>query len=184
MDADCVDATGSLRRTEFGISMTDLSENKVERWLDAATLSGEFSAPRASVIRAAEFLEKTLQLSEEDACQWLARIDYSRPLTVVRLPTSVYVQHTEQEFSLWYTDTGFSPDVVRLARGRQLRTLFIPHGNVPALKSTPRCEADRCGINQLFQSVAPEVKKKMGTPTPGAGIRYLVLDPVRMRASL
>lgn len=164
--------------------MTDLSENKIERWLDAATLSGEFSAPRASVIRAAEFLEKTLQLSEEDACLWLSRIDFLRPLTVVRLPTSVYVQYEEQEFSVWYTDTGFAPDAVRLVRGRQLRTLFVPHGNVPALKSTPRCEADSWGFNQLFRSVAPEVKKKMGTPTPGAGVRYLVLDPVRMRATL
>ena len=107
--------------------------DKVARWVAAAGQTGKSQSVVDRVIIAGEFLEKTARMSEQEACSCMTGIDFSKPVAVVRLPNSVYVQYAQQHRGIWFTDTGLTPDLVGLAQGRRTRKLFAPLGVVFAL---------------------------------------------------
>ncbi len=154
---------------------------KVDRWAAAAGQTGKSKEVIDRVIVAGEFLERTARMSEREACECLSGIDFSKPVAVVRLPQSVYVQYLQKHRGVWFTDTGLTPDLVGLAEGRRTRTLFSPVGNVPALKSTARSIKDFWTPDHLFQSIAPAARGKMGQLTRGGGTQYVVFDRYSMK---
>lgn len=156
-------------------------DEKVGRWIEAAGQTNKGPAVEKRVTAAGEFLEKTGRMTEKEACSCLTGIDFSLPVTVVRLPTSVYVQFVQQHKGIWFTDTGLTADDVGLAEGRRVRKLFVPVGVVPALKSTARSIKDTWTADRLFQSMSPAARGKMGQLTKGGGTQYIVFDKTRMR---
>ena len=156
-------------------------QEKIDTWMEAAGQLNKGPAVQHRVVTAGEFLEKTARMSEQEACSCLTGIDFSKPVTVVRLPTSVYVQFVQQHQGIWFTDTGLTADDVGLARGQRTRKLFSPVGVVPALKSTARSVKDTWTRDRLFQSVAPRARGKSGQMTKGGGTQYIVFDKTRMR---
>jgi hypothetical protein len=120
-------------------------------------------------------------MSESDTCSCLTGIDFSKPVSVVRLPNSIYVQYEQQHRGVWFTDTGLTPDLVGLADGRRVRKLFTPIGVVHALQSTARSIKDTWTADRLFQSLSPVTQAKMGQMTRGGGIQYVVHDKFAMK---
>jgi hypothetical protein len=156
-------------------------QDKISRWLAAAGQSHKSHEVEKRVITAGEFLEKTARLREQEACSYLTGIDFSKPVSVVRLPKSVYVQYVQQHKGHWFTDTGLTADAVGLAEGRRKRKLFVPVGVVHALRSTARSIKDTWTADRLFQSVSPKDRGKMGQMTRGGGTQYIVFDKLRMK---
>lgn len=156
-------------------------DEKIERWIEAAGQTNKSPAVEKRVVTAGEFLEKTGRMTEQQACSCLTGIDFSQAVTVVRLPTSVYVQFVQQHKGIWFTDTGLTADEVGLAQGRRIRKLFVPVGVVPALKSSARSIKDTWTADRLFQSISPMARGKMGQMTKGGGTQYIVFDKTRMR---
>jgi len=156
-------------------------EDKIDRWMAAAGQQGKGPSVRQRVVSAGEFLEKTTRMSEQEASSCLSGIDFSKPVAVVRLPQSVYVQYVRGHQGVWFTDTGLTPDRVGLAEGRRTRKLFTPVGVVHALKSTARSIKDTWTADRLFQSISPVAKGKMGEMTRGGGTQYIVFDKTRMK---
>lgn len=155
-------------------------QDKIARWVQAAGQTGKSQAVIDRVVTAGQFLEGTARMSEAAASGCLTGIDFSKPVEVVRLPPSVYVQYTQQHMGIWFTDTGLTPDLVGLAEGRRLRKLFKPSGIVHALKSTARSIKDTWTPDRLFQSISPAAKGKMGQTTRGGGTQYIVHDKFAM----
>ena len=153
----------------------------IARWVKAAGQTGKAQPVLDRVVIAGEFLEKTARMSEWDACSCLRGIDFSRPVSVVRLPNSVYVQYEQQHRGVWFTDTGLTPDLVGLADGRRIRKLFRPLGVVHALQSTARSIKDTWTADRLFQSLSPAARGKLGQMTRGGGTQYIVHDRFAMR---
>lgn len=156
-------------------------KDKIARWLDAAGQLHKSSAVEQRVKTAGEFLEKTARMTEQEVCSCLTGIDFSKPVTVVRLPNSVYVQYVQQHKGCWFTDTGLTEDAVGLAEGGRKRKLFVPVGVVHALKSTARSIKDTWTVDRLFQSVSPAARGKLGQLTRGGGTQYIVFDKIRMK---
>lgn len=156
-------------------------DEKIGCWLKAAGQANKGLVVEKRVVAAGEFLEKTGRMTEEEACSCLTGIDFSLPVTVVRLPTSVYVQFVQQHKGVWFTDTGLTADDVGLAEGKRVRKLFIPVGVVPALKSTARSIKDTWTADRLFQSMSPMARGRLGQMTKGGGTQYIVFDKMRMR---
>lgn len=156
-------------------------EDKIERWMKAAGQTGKSNAVRDQVVIAGDFLEKTARMNEADACSCLSGIDFSKPVTVVKLKKSVYVQYVQQHKGVWFTDTGLTPDAVGLAGGKRIRKLFVPVGVVHALKSTARSIKDYWTVDRLFQSVSPASRGKLGQMTRGGGAQYIVFDKSQMK---
>jgi len=157
------------------------SPDKIERWVTVAGQKGKSQFVVDRVIIAGEFLEKTARMSESKACECLTGIDFSKPVAVVRLPLSVYVQYAENHRGVWFTNTGLTPDQVGLASGRRLRRLFTPIGIVSALQSTARSIKDTWTADRLLESVSPAATGKFGQMTRGGGTQYLVHDRFAMR---
>ena len=156
-------------------------KDKVTRWMDAAGQLHKSHEVEKRVVTAGEFLEKTARMNEREACSCLTGIDFSKSVSVVRLPESVYVQHVQRHKGDWFTDTGLTPDAVGLADGRRTRKLFVPVGVVHALKSTARSIKDTWTTNRLLQSVSPAARGKLGQMTRGGGTQYIVFDKFRMK---
>jgi hypothetical protein len=155
--------------------------DKVVRWVKAAGQTGKAQTVVDRVVIAGEFLEKTARMNESEACSCLTGIDFSKPVSVVRLPNSVYVQYGQQHRGAWFTDTGLTPDLVGLADGRRIRKLFAPLGVVHALQSTARSIKDTWTADRLFQSLSPAARGKLGHMTRGGGTQYIVHDKFAMR---
>jgi hypothetical protein len=155
--------------------------DKIARWVRAAGQTGKPQPVLDRVITAGEFLERTARMSEADACSCLTGIDFSMPVTVVRLPQSVYVQYEQQHRGVWFTDTGLTPDLVGLAEGRRKRKLFTPVGTVHALQSTARSVKDTWTADRLFESVSPAARGRLGQMTRGGGTQYIVHDKFAMK---
>jgi hypothetical protein len=155
--------------------------DKIARWVKAAGQTGKSQSVVDRVVTAGEFLEKTARMSEHQACSCLTGIDFSKPVSVVRLPSSVYVQYVEQHHGVWFTDTGLTPDLVGLADGRRIRKLFTPVGTVHALQSTARSIKDTWTVDRLFQSISPAAKGKLGQMARGGGTQYVVHDKLAMK---
>jgi hypothetical protein len=155
--------------------------DKIARWVRAAGQTGKSQAVVERVVTAGEFLEKTARMSESDACECLSGIDFSRPVAVVRLPASVYVQYAQKHRGIWFTDTGLTPDQVGLAAGRRVRRLFTPMGVVHALQSTARSIKDTWTIDRILESVSPAAAGRLGQMTRGGGTQYVVHDRFAMR---
>jgi hypothetical protein len=156
-------------------------QDKIARWVKAAGQTGKAQPVVDRVVIAGEFLEKTARMSESDACACLTGIDFSKPVSVVRLPKSVYVQYEQQHRGVWFTDTGLTPDLVGIAGGRRTRKLFSPLGVVHALQSTARSIKDTWTADRLFQSVSPAARGKLGQMTRGGGTQYIVHDKFGMK---
>ena len=156
-------------------------QDKIARWVKAAGQTGKPQPVVDRVVIAGEFLEKTARMSEGDACSCLTGIDFSKPVQVVRLPDSVYVQYEQQHRGVWFTDTGLTPDLVGLADGRRVRKLFTPLGIVHALQSTARSIKDTWTADRLFQSLSPSARGKLGQMTRGGGTQYVVHDKFAMK---
>lgn len=156
--------------------------DKIARWVAAAGQTGKAQAVIDRVVTAGDFLEKTARMSEREACSCLTGIDFSKPVAVVRLPQSVYVQYVQQHRGVWFTDTGLTPDRVGLAEGRRMRQLFAPVGAVHALQSTARAIKDTWTAERLFQSISPMARGKLGQQTRGGGTQYIVHDKLAMKA--
>ena len=156
-------------------------QDKIARWVKAAGQTGKPQPVVDRVVIAGEFLEKTARMSEADACSCLTGIDFSKPVQVVRLPDSVYVQYEQQHRGVWFTDTGLTPDLVGLADGRRVRKLFTPLGIVHALQSTARSIKDTWTADRLFQSLSPSARGKLGQMTRGGGTQYVVHDKFAMK---
>jgi hypothetical protein len=161
--------------------MGQTPSDKIARWVQAAGQTGKSQAVVDRVVTAGEFLEKTARMSEREACSCLTGIDFSRPVSVVRLPNSVYVQYVQQHQGVWFTDTGLTPDLVGLAEGRRTRKLFAPVGTVHALQSTARSIKDTWSADRLFQSMSPAARGKLGQMTRGGGTQYVVHDKFAMK---
>lgn len=155
--------------------------DKIARWVQAAGQTGKAQTVVDRVVIAGEFLEKTARMNERDACSCLTGIDFSKPVSVVRLPNSVYVQYAQQHRGAWFTDTGLTPDLVGLADGRRIRKLFTPLGVVHALQSTARSIKDTWTADRLFQSLSPAARGKLGQMTRGGGTQYIVIDKFAMK---
>jgi hypothetical protein len=155
--------------------------DKIARWVKAAGQTGKPQPVGDRVVIAGEFLEKTARMSESDTCSCLTGIDFSKPVSVVRLPASVYVQYAQQHRGIWFTDTGLTPDLVGLADGRRIRKLFTPIGVVHALQSTARSIKDTWTVDRLFQSLSPGARGKLGQVTRGGGTQYVVHDRFAMK---
>jgi hypothetical protein len=155
-------------------------EDKVARWCKAAGQEGKGKDVVNRVIIAGEFLERTARMSEADASDCLSGIDFSKTVSVVRLPPSVYVQYVQKHKGVWFTDTGLTPDAVGLADGKRKRKLFKPRGSVYALKSTARAIKDTWTAGRLFQSMSPRGQRAMGQMTRGGGAQYIVFDKSAM----
>lgn len=155
--------------------------DKIARWVSAAGQTGKAQPVLDRVIVAAEFLERTGRMSEAEACACLAGIDFSKPVAVVRLPASVYVQYVQEHRGVWFTDTGLTPDQVGLAAGRRTRRMFVPMGIVHALQTTARSIKDTWTIDRVFQSVSPAAHGRLGQMTRGGGTQYVVHDRFAMR---
>ena len=160
--------------------MGQTPDDKITRWLEAAGQTHKSDSVRERVITAGEFLEKTARMSEAEACDCLGGIDFSKPVSVVRLPPGVYVQYLQKHKGVWFTATGLTPDLVGLAGGKRTRKLFAPVGAVFALESTARSIKDTWTADRLFQSIAPAAKGKLGQMTRGGGTQYVVFDKSRM----
>ena len=165
------------QREQMGIT----PKEKIDAWMEASGQLNKGPAVENRVVTAGEFLEKTGRMSQDEACSCLTGIDFSMPVTVVRLPDVVYVQFVQQHKGIWFTNTGLTADDVGLAQGRRLRKLFSPIGAVPALQSTARSIKDTWTKDRLFQSVSPQARGKMGQMTKGGGTQYIVFDKTRMR---
>lgn len=155
--------------------------DKVARWTRAAGQTGKAQPVVDRVVTAGEYLEKTARMSEADACSCLTGIDFSMPVSVVRLPDSIYVQYAQQHRGIWFTDTGLTPDLVGLAAGHRTRKLFRPLGIVFALQSTARSIKDTWTVDRLFQSISPIARGKLGQLTRGGGVQYIVHDRFAMK---
>ena len=164
-------------KQSMGITPAD----KIARWMSAAGQLHKSHDVEKRVVSAGEFLEKTAGLTEHETCSCLTGIDFSKPVSVVRLPDSVYVQYADQHKGYWFTDTGLTPDDVGLAKGRRVRKLYNPVGIVHALKSTARSIKDTWTAERLFQSISPAARGKLGQMTRGGGIQYIVFDKFRMK---
>ncbi len=156
-------------------------EDKIARWVEAAGQMGKSCAVLNRVVTAGEFLEKTGRMSESGACKCLKGIDFSKPVTAVRLPNSVYVQYVQQHKGVWFTDTGLTPDKIGLAEGRRIQKLFKPAGTVHALRSTARSIKDTWTVGRLFQSISPAASGKLGQMTSGGGTQYIVPNKSAMK---
>lgn len=154
--------------------------DKIARWVKAAGQSGKPKPVIDRVVIAGEFLEKTARMNEANACSCLTGIDFSKPVTVVRLPDSVYVQYVQRHRGIWFTDTGLTPDLVGLAQGRRTRKLFTPRRTVHALQSKARSVKDTWTADRLFQSLSPAARGKFGQLTRGGGTQYVVHDKFGM----
>jgi len=157
------------------------SPDKILRWVKAAGQTGKAQPVIDRVVTAGEFLERTARMSEIEACSCLSGIDFSRTVSVVRLPSSVYVQYVQQHKGVWFTDTGLTPDSIGLAEGRRLRKLFEPSGSVHALQTTARSIKDTWTVDRLFQSLSPSSRGKLGQMTRGGGTQYIVHDKFAMK---
>jgi hypothetical protein len=155
--------------------------DKIARWVLAAGQTGKAQPVIDRVVAAGEFLERTSTMSEADACSCLSGIDFSKSVSVVRLPSSVFVQYVQQHRGVWFTDTGLSPDLIGLAEGRRLRKLFTPIGAVHALKTTARSIKDTWTLDRVFQSISPAARGKLGQMTRGGGTQYVVHDRFGMK---
>jgi hypothetical protein len=120
-------------------------------------------------------------MSEAETCSCLSGIDFSHPVTVVRLPDGIYVQYQQQHRGIWFTSTGLTPDLVGLAAGRRTRKLFSPRGTVHALQSTARSIKDTWTADRLFESISPAARGRLGQMTRGGGIQYVVPDKFAMK---
>lgn len=162
--------------------MGTTSADKLARWILASGQTGKPQTGLDRVAVAGEFLERTARMSEAQACECLTGIDFSKPVTVVKLDRSrVYVQYVQKHRGVWFTDTGLTPDRIGLAEGKRVRQLFVPAGLVPALASTARSIKDFWTADRLFQSLSPASRSKMGQFTSGGGKQYIVSDPFAMR---
>ena len=157
------------------------SSEKIARWVAAAGQTGKAKPVIDRVVTAGEFLERTARMSEPEACSCLTGIDFSKPVTPVKLTRKVYVQYVQQHKGIWFTNTGLTPDLVGLAEGRRLRKLFSPVGDVHALECTARSIKDTWTADRLFQSVSPVAKGKLGQMTQGGGAQYIVVDKLAMK---
>jgi hypothetical protein len=155
--------------------------DKIARWVQAAGQTGKPQPVIDRVVIAGEFLEKTARMSEPEACECISGIDFSHPVTVVRLPALVYVQYAQHHRGVWFTNTGLTPDQVGLAAGRRRRRLFTPIGTVHALQSTARSIKDTWTVDRLLSSVSPIAGGKLGQMTRGGGMQYVVHDKFAMR---
>lgn len=155
--------------------------DKIARWVAAAGQTGKGQSVIDRVVVAGEFLEKTARLSEAHTCEMLSGIDFSRPVHVVRLPRSVYVQFGQQHRGLWFTDTGVTPGQVGLSGRGRTRKLYTPMGVVHALESTARAIKDTWTTQRLLESVSPAAGGRMGELTPGRARQYIVHDRFSMR---
>ena len=155
--------------------------DRIARWVKAAGQTGKPQPVLDRVVTAGEFLERTARMSESDACSCLSGIDFSKPVVVVRLPDSVYVQYLDHHKGVWFTDTGLTPDAVGLAEGRRTRKLFRPLGIVHALQSTARSIKDTWTADRLFQSLSPAARGRLGQFTRGGGTQYVVHDRFAMK---
>ncbi|TWT82335.1 hypothetical protein CA13_37970 [Planctomycetes bacterium CA13] len=156
-------------------------DDKIDRWMKAAGQVGKSQSVRQRVVIAGEFLEKTARMSEAQACGCLTGIDFSKPVKMIRLPDSIYVQYVQKHNGIWFTDTGLTPDLVGLAGGKRTRKLFKPVGVVHALQSTARAIKDTWTTDRLFQSISPAARGKLGQMTRGGGTQYIVFDKFRMQ---
>ena len=156
-------------------------QDKIARWVKAAGQTGKQQPVVDRVVIAGEFLERTARMNEADACSCLTGIDFSKPVAVVRLHSSIYVQYEQQHRGIWFTDTGLTPDLIGLADGRRVRKLFMPIGIVHALQSTARSIKDTWTADRLFQSLSPAARGKMGQMTRGGGTQYIVHDKFAMK---
>ena len=156
-------------------------QDKIARWVKAAGQTGKPQPVVDQVVIAGEFLERTARMSESDACSCLTGIDFSKPVSVVRLPSSTYVQYEQQHRGVWFTDTGLTPDLIGLADGQRVRKLFTPIGVVHALQSTARSIKDTWTADRLFQSLSPTARGKLGQMTRGGGTQYVVHDKFSMK---
>ena len=158
---------------------------KTDIWMEAADLGADADIPAGvarRVISAGEFLEKTAGLSEEAACRYLPGIDFQEPVSVVRLPDSVFVRFEEQFDGIWLTDAGLKPADVRKAGQRRIRKLVTPIGPVPALQCTARNFKDSWKKEDLFPWIAPQVRSQMPSSPRNGGRQYIVLDRTRMKS--
>ena len=71
-------------------------QDKIARWVKAAGQTGKQQPVVDRVVIAGEFLERTARMNEPDACSCLTGIDFSKPVAVVRLHSSIYVQYEQQ----------------------------------------------------------------------------------------
>ena len=148
-----------------------------EKWLAAAGKKANIAnSLKEKIISSGEFIADNLNLSKVE--EVLSGIDFSKPVTEVTLKKGkgVYVQFKGKYLGSWFTETGLTPDMVGLAEGKRLRTLFTPKSNAKALKSTARAIKDTWTPNRLIQSFNPR-DKKYGQMTQGGGTQYLVLNP-------
>ena len=155
--------------------------DKIARWVNTAGQAGKAKPVIDRVVTAGEFLEKTARMNESEACSCLTGIDFSKPVVVVKLTNSVYVQYVQQHKGIWFTNTGLTPDLIGLAEGRRLRKLFTPVGVVHALECTSRSIKDTWTADRLFQSISPAARGKFGQikfgqMTSGGGTQYIVVD--------
>jgi hypothetical protein len=167
---------GDVQCDPMGVTPPD----KISRWVKAAGQSGKPKPVIDRVVIAGEFLEKTARMNEANACACLTGIDFSKPVAVVRLPGSVYVQYVQRHRGVWFTDTGLTPDRVGLAQGRRTRKLFTPRRVVHALRSRARSVKDTWTADRLFQSLPPAARGKLGHMTRGGGTQYVVHDKFGM----
>jgi len=156
-------------------------EEKICLWMEAASLNNDGSAVARRVIVVGEFLEKVGQLNDQSLCRCLAGINFQMPVTVVRLPDSVFIQAVLGEMNVWYTDTGLSPGVVGRAHGGRSRKLFIPICSIPALKITTHSPEDSWTTDRLIRSFAAEAGGRAEQINRGAGNQYVVFDRNRLK---
>jgi hypothetical protein len=170
-------ASGDLQGNQFTMGI----DEKLARWMEAASKPDGISRDVRQVARAGEFLEKTCSVSEERACSVLTTIDFSRPILIVRLPDSVYVQFIAENNDVWFTDTGLAASQLPAARFGRTRKLYRPLGPIPALRATARSINDAWTVDQLFQSSGPRVRAELGAPSRNGGTQYIVLSQRGMR---
>jgi len=161
--------------------MRPMPPEKLACWIQAAELPHHSATIEQRVIRAGEFLEITSGLSEEDACQLLPSIDYSQPITVARLPDSVYIRCQDRDHSAWFTDTGLTAEMLKEAGGPRSRSLYRPLGNIAALKSSARDFKDSWEPRHLFHAIATPQMDQFSRSSRHGGNQFMVLNTTRMR---
>ncbi|MDA7504142.1 hypothetical protein OAF98_00785 [Planctomicrobium sp.] len=161
--------------------MTEPNQKELQHWMESAAQFGDSDQIQQQIIRAGKFMKELGALQTEEICRYLAMIDFSMSITVVRLPNSVFVQYQEENQNYWYTDIGYSSENVAHASRLRRRLLFTPRAVAPALKLTALDIKDSHSIQGIFTSLSPSVKAKFGQPARGAGTQYLMLKPNLMK---
>ncbi len=160
--------------------MSNLATSNVEQWLVWTGQVGKSQSVVNRVSVAGHFLEDVCRMPEKKLRECLCGIDFSKAVRVLQLPKKVYVQYGGTD-SVWFTDTGLTPDLVGLAEGNRKRRLYRPVGGVRALKTTARSIKDSWTPGRIFQSLVPDVMRRFGQMTRGGGTQYIVADRSAMR---